>query len=94
MRTMSEIQMTWAAKRNYDDTLHSGPDTRGTFAGWFADERDLSGEFATAKQKLIDEQALRETAHPLVQERYLEVVNESERKPHSLLVYCCIIDAT
>ena len=38
MRTMSEIQMTWAAKRNYDDTLHSGPDTRGTFAGWFADE--------------------------------------------------------
>lgn len=87
LRSMSDLQMTWAAKRNYVDTLRAGPILEGTFAGWFAEERELCDSFATAKQRLTDSQALREKQHPEVQQRYLSIVNETERKPHSALIY-------
>jgi len=87
MRTMSELKMTWASKRNYVDTLRTGPIAQGSFAGWFAEENELCDSFATAKKKLLDEQSLREKEHPKVHQRYLEIVNESERKPHNLFIY-------
>lgn len=87
MRTMSELKMTWASKRNYVDTLRAGPIAQGAFTGWFAEECELCDSFATAKKKLLDEKSLREKEHPKTYQRYLEIVNESERKPHSLPIY-------
>lgn len=87
MRTMSELNRTWASNRNYDDTLRAGPIMLGTFAGWFAEENELCGSFATAKKKLLDEKSLREKEHPKTYQTYLGIVNESERKSHSLPIY-------
>lgn len=87
MGTFSNLQEHWKGERNYDDTLRNGPIMQGVFSGWFAEEGKLCDSFMTAKEKLEDEQEGRYQEHPKVQQEYLEIVNESERKPHSLLIY-------
>lgn len=87
MRTIADLQTKWEGKRNYVDTLRKGPNPQDEFKGWFEDEKKLCNQFWTEKDRLIKEQELRIKEYPEAQRRYLAIVNESERNPHSTWIY-------
>lgn len=87
MSSIFKLRDEWKMDRNYVDTLRNGPSIQGIFTGWFTEERTLCDDFVTAKKSLVDDQGRREMEHPKTQQGYLSIVNESERKPHSLLIY-------
>lgn len=91
LRSITELVDRWKSQRTYREVLQRSPPQDGPFKGWFDDETKLCGEFHTEKRKLQENQPMRESEHPQIQQRYLAVVGESGRKPMSSAMLAGII---
>lgn len=86
-KIITKLLEKWKAARDYAETLKGGPNSSGTWAGWFDEEKILCGEFLTAKQTLADEENSRKLKYPTAAKRYLKIMNELDRHPHSAAVW-------
>jgi uncharacterized membrane protein len=85
--SISALRSRWVANRNYKDTLSAGPIMVSPHKGWFGEEVKICSEFRDAKAALEKQREARKQEHPIAAENYLNIVGESNRKPHSSWVF-------
>lgn len=77
LETVQQLHTDWSARKDYTTVLRGGPTRTGAFKGWFPDEVDICTEFR-ARIGNIGEAV---EPFPRVQEEYLRIVDELQRKP-------------